>query len=289
MYRYLDLLDDVERLKRAGAETGVIGQTELGFPIPYIFLGRKNKHVLLVAAGVHAREHITCKLVSEQIFEYLLDGTDLKGGIYFVPMLNIDGIRLCQEGPGFIEDEQRKNFLIKVNGGKDFSLWKANANAVDINVNFDAHWGTGEQNLFFPAPFNYVGSHPMSEKETIALAEFTKHIQAQFTVSYHCKGEVIYWRYFQEKERLWRDYRYARFVSAHTGYKLMKQTESSGGFKDWCVETLKIPALTVEVGNDNFQHPFPYSELGDIIKRNKMVPKKIINTLSRENFNVRRG
>jgi len=229
MYRYVDLLGDIERFKKAGVETGVIGQTESGFDIPYVFLGKKSKHTLLVVGGTHAREHITCKLVSEQIYEYLLDETELSGGIYFIPMLNIDGVRLCQEGLDFVTDETRRDFLRRVNGGSgDFSLWKANINAVDINVNFNAHWGTGEQNLFFPAPFNYVGRHPMSEKETAALAEFTKKIGAQFTISYHCKGEVIYWRYFQDKGRLWRDYRFARFVSAHTGYELMKQTNSAG-------------------------------------------------------------
>jgi len=57
-----------------------------------------------------------------------------------------------------------------------------------------------------------------------------------------------------------------------------------GGFKDWCIHVLKIPALTVEVGSDDFPHPFPYSEAESIIEKNKAVPKKIVNTLAREDF-----
>ena len=289
MYRYVDLLDDMEKLENLGAETGFVGETELGFPVPYAFAGKKDGCTVLVVGGTHAREHITCKLVVAQAFECAANFQSLQGGIYFVPMLNIDGVRLCQEGLHFVRDEKRKQFLLKANGGSDdFSLWKANANAVDINVNFDAYWGTGEKNLFFPAPFNYIGKKPMSEKETIAIADFTVKVNAQFAISYHCKGEEIYWRYLQERLRLWRDYRYARFVAAHTGYKLMKQTKSSGGYKDWCVEKLKIPALTVEVGNDRFPHPFPYSELDGIIKKNAAVPRKIVNTLTRDSFFTKR-
>lgn len=36
----------------------------------------------------------------------------------------------------------------------------------------------------------------------------------------------------------------------------MKNTpDSAGGYKDWCVEKLKLPAFTVEVGKDEWKHP----------------------------------
>jgi len=117
MCRYVDLLDDMERLEEMGIEVGLIGETELGFPIPYCFLGKKNEHIVAVVAGTHAREHICRKFVSAMMFDYAANLSQLADGIYFVPMLNIDGVRLCQEGAGFIEAENRRQFLIKVNSG----------------------------------------------------------------------------------------------------------------------------------------------------------------------------
>ena len=74
----------------------------------------------------------------------------LDGGIYFIPMTNPDGVRLAQEGAGFIRNKELKKNLLQINGGPDFSLWKANINGVDLNTNFDARWGQGKRNVFFP-------------------------------------------------------------------------------------------------------------------------------------------
>ena len=79
------------------------------------------------------------------------------------------------------------------NKGKDFSLWKANARGVDLKVNFDAKWGPGKQNVRYPASANYIGSMPFSEPETRALAEFTKEVKPDATISYHTKGGEIYY------------------------------------------------------------------------------------------------
>ena len=283
MYRYRDLISDVKKLSRMGAETGSIGKSVLGQEIPYIFVGRKGGPTLVVVGATHAREHITAKLVAKQALRYAAGDLRLDGGIYFVPMHNPDGVRLCQEGAGFIKDADRRGFLIKANGGSgDFSLWKANAAAVDINVNFDAGWGTGESNLFFPAPFNYVGRAPMSEPETRAVAALIEKTAADYVITYHTKGEILYWQFNQRNMRKWRDYRYARFVSRHTGYRLVGQGKSAGGLKDWCVDVLKIPAVTVETGSDAYGYPYPYSQFDDILKRNLTVPQRMLNTIAKE-------
>ena len=153
---------------------------------------------------------------------------------------------------------------------------------MDINVNFDAGWGTGESNLFFPAPFNYVGRAPMSEPETRAVAALIEKTAADYVITYHTKGEIIYWQFNQRNMRKWRDYRYARFVSRHTGYRLVGQGKSAGGLKDWCVDVLKIPAVTVETGSDAYGYPYPYSQFDDILKRNLTVPQRMLNTIAKE-------
>ena len=174
---------------------------------------------------------------------------------------------------------------MNINEGYDFSLWKANANAVDINVNFDAEWGMGASNVTFPSSANYIGASAMSECETVALAQFTQKTNPDYVISYHAKGEQVFWQFFQEEQTKKRDFRYANFVSKYTGYQLMEQTKSAGGYKDWCVQKLGIPAITVEVGDDKYEHPYPYNQIDDIVAKNLLVPQKMLNTIFKDKQN----
>ena len=281
MFYYKDLLNEVQKFCNHGVETGVVGESELGQVIPYVFVGQKNGNYLIVQAAMHAREHLTA-LVAVCLAKRRVANPNmtLNGGIYFVPMVNPDGVRLCQEGLSWIDDDKRKQYLTQLNGGKtDFSLWKANADGVDLNVNFDAEWGQGKQNVFQPAPQNYVGEFAASAKETQALADFTNRIKPIVTLSYHDKGEELYWRFNQSPRRLERDKRYAQAIASYTKYKLVSGEGSVGGYKDWCVQELGIPAYTVEVGSDEFSHPFPYSQLSNIVKQNEDIPRRVLKNI----------
>lgn len=267
-----------------GVETGIVGESELGQQIPYVFVGQKNGNYMIVQGAIHAREHLTALLVV-CMAKYLVANPNLKldGGVYFVPMTNPDGVRLCQEGADFIADPVRQQNVIALNGGKrDFSLWKANIDGVDLNVNFDAQWGEGKQNVYAPAPQNYVGSAPCSARETRALVEFTERINPCVTLSYHLKGEEIYWQFNQNARRSNRDKRYAEAIAKYTGYKVVTPKGSVGGYKDWCIQSLHIPAYTIEVGSDSFPHPFPYSQLTTILKQNEDIPRRLLNTVVRD-------
>lgn len=284
MFYYKDLINEMQKFCSHGIETGIIGESELGQQIPYVFLGQKNGEYMIVQGAIHAREHLTA-LVVVCLAKYLVanPALALNGGIYFVPMVNPDGVRLCQEGADWITDASRKNIALTLNGGSnDFSLWKANADGVDLNVNFDAKWGSGEQNRFEPAPQNYIGAAPCSAKETQALTEFTNRIKPCVTLSYHLKGEEIYWEFGQSPRRLKRDKRYADAIASYTGYSTVSVRGSAGGYKDWCVETLRIPSYTIEVGSDGFPHPFPYSQLATIVKQNEDLPRRLLNTVVRD-------
>lgn len=57
-------------------------------------------------------------------------------------------------------------------------------------------------------------------------------------------------------------------MSGATGYPLAEAPRSSGGYKDWCVEALRIPAFTVEAGRESFAHPLGFSALSDIVTKN---------------------
>lgn len=283
MFTYSNLLDEVNKFNGVGVETGSIGDSSLGQRTPYIFIGKKGGATLIAQGAIHGREHITALLLVDMA-KHLFKRQDLllNGGIYFVPMSNVDGVRIAQEGLEWIADKKLRQRLIEINGGTDFSLWKSNARAVDVNVNFDARWGKGKQNLFYPSSANYVGKAPNSEVETQNLINFTMAISPNATISYHTKGEQIYWRFNQQKKNLWRDYRLAKAMSICTGYELVDGVGSVGGYKDWCVEKLGISAFTIEVGRDIFPQPYPYAEFEDLLRINKDLPRKVINTIAKD-------
>ena len=122
----------------------------------------------------------------------------------------------------------------------------------------------------------------MCARETQALADFTLLIKPCVTLSYHLKGEEVYWQFNQPSDRLLRDKNYAQSISAYTGYKLVSGEGSVGGYKDWCVQEFGIPSYTVEVGSDNYPHPFPYSQLSAIVKQNEDLPRRLLNTVARD-------
>ncbi len=238
----------------------IIGKSLLGRPIFAFFCGH-GYPVGIVQAGIHAREWITAYLVMEQIRLGLC-----RGGVWFVPLSNPDGALLSSCGIESVPGEWRRRLLISANGDGDFSLWKANAGAVDLNVNFDARWGEGLYNVKFPSSANYIGSAPFSEPESRALRDFTLRVCPQYTVSYHTMGGEIYWRFYQPFLRCLRDKRLACLLSSLTGYPLKEAPGSVGGYKDWCIENRKIPAFTVEVGEG--EHPLGFGALDGILQHN---------------------
>lgn len=235
----------------------IIGQSELKRDIFAMLIGEENVPLGISQAAIHGREFITAYLSEE----FLRRGVK-HGGVWVIPLSNPDGALLSEIGAPSVPEGKRAP-LIKINGGGDFSLWKANAEGVDLNVNFDARWGTGEKNVFAPASENFVGSHPFSAKESIALKEFTLSVKPDFTISWHTKGEEIYWKFFQPPLRAARDKRIAKALSKEIGCPLKESAGSAGGYKDWCVEALKIPAFTVEAGRNSLAHPVGKEHLGE--------------------------
>lgn len=251
-------------------EKKIIGTSCEGRNLYAFFVGKHEKPVGISQYAIHAREWITAYLALAHI------GRGIgRGGVWIVPLVNPDGALLCTEGIGSVTETWRRSFLLRVNGGEDFSLWKANAEAVDLNVNFDARWGTGKRNVTRPAPEGYVGRKPFCTPESLALKDFTYVVRPDFTVSWHTKGEEIYWRFHQPLLRGLRDKRIAKRLSAATGYPLKEAKHSAGGYKDWCVERLKIPAFTVETGSDALSHPLGFSALGGILKQNYHALEKL--------------
>lgn len=241
-------------------EKRVIGTSAEGRNLYAVHIGTFTGPQLISQYAIHAREWVTALLGMTHVRRGVA-----QGGAWVLPLINPDGALLCTEG-AFGAHAAR---LVGINGSGDFSLWKANANAVDLNVNFDARWGTGASNVRTSAPANYIGPSPLSEPETRALAAFTERVSPAATVSWHTKGEVIYWEFHQRGEARRRDLALAEVLAKSTGYPLATAKNSAGGYKDWCIEKRKIPAFTVEVGADSLSHPLGRGAIGGIIARAK--------------------
>jgi hypothetical protein len=282
---YKKLSGGISRLKKT-IPNFAIGKSVCGQEIVCFKLGSGRPKIILQCA-IHAREYITSFMALRHIS--FLSDFRLKGTIYYIPCTNPDGVRLCLDGIKSTPKKYR-NFLVKINKGTDFRLFKANINGVDLNTNFDAKWAQGEQNIGRAAPANFVGRHPNSEPETQALIKFTNQIKPDLTLSYHSKGEVIYYGFDKKIDNLCRflcrrqnrhskEQEYLDTIHKITGYKLIKTKNSTGGYKDWCLFRKNIQSYTIEVGEDILSHPIPLEELNGIYDKNKYLPLALLGVL----------
>ena len=276
---YQELINQIIQLQEEGLNIFNVGKSTLGKNILATHIGDFSGPQIIIQAGIHSREWITTLLLVEQA-RYLHNTEQVKnGGIYFVFLTNPDGVQIALDGIDVVDCEITRNYLISANNGSlDFSRYKANINLVDLNTNFDANWGGGSQNVFCPATENFVGFYPNSEWEVQNLINLTLKNKPLLTISYHSKGNVIYYGFDDESEQnINRDRKIGEALSELTGYPLIFTENSTGGYKDWSIEKLTIPAYTIEIGDENLSHPLGIETLPEIYMRNKDVPLTALN------------
>ena len=258
IYSYHDLTKDMHFLSSSELETGSIGKTVCGRELFFVFfksIANSEKSPVIITGGIHAREHITSYFLVKLIKYFFEAKVNFSQGVYFLPMLNPDGIMLIKDGLKSIP-QKLQPIMESVTKDSKLSLLKANANCVDLNVNFDARWGEGKSNLTHPHFENYIGKKPFSEIETSALRNFTLQKKPSVTFSYHAKGQELYWEFGQQGKGRKQDLKLAKRINRYLKYKLIPDTKTSaGGYKDWCIEKLQIPSFTIEIVNDKHKHP----------------------------------
>ncbi len=253
----------IEFYKNVRTEKKIVGKSLFGRDIFAVKAG-EGRPIGIAQYAIHGREFITAKLAMEQ---YRVGVR--KGSCWFIPLLNPDGCLLSQKGLESVRAEDREYLLSLNEGSTDFSLWKANGRGVDLNVNFDAEWGKGVKNVRRAGRENYIGARAFSESETYALKRFTELIRPDYTLSYHTKGEEIYWYFYQSISDCARDKTLAIALSDETGYPLAHARGSAGGYKDWCIRKFGIPSFTIEVGKEELLHPLGEESLADITEKNR--------------------
>lgn len=269
----MNIIETVERgLVESGGDVFTIGFGVCGNPILCAHRGGYDGRQLIITAAIHARECYTALVALRQASAF--SAANDADGAYFVPLVNPDGAAFFESGETFGNGYLTANIALR-------REWKANADGVDLNTNFDARYGTGKQNKRVRGPSDYIGEYPLSAPESRALVEFTDRIKPAATVSYHCMGGELYWEFFQEGARRERDERIAAAVAEHIGVKKVNgDLGSAGGYKDHCISALKIPALTIELISQG-SHPFAPEELTADIEKNADLPRLLLELLAR--------
>lgn len=289
LYNSLTSRYAVEDLKRRYPflETGSIGTSVMGRPIPYLVIGTGSTQVFY-NASFHANENITTGILLKFAEDYArayAEGTDLYGvtarelfssyRLYLVPMVNPDGVDLVngllKSGPYY---GQAKTISASYPGIPFPNGWKANIDGVDLNLQFPAGWEQARaikaaQGYTSPAPRDYVGSAPLTAPESAAVYRFTRAHDFSLILAYHTQGEVIYWKYLDYEPE--RSYEIAQYFGKVSGYAVEETPSASGyaGYKDWFIQEYDRPGYTIEAGLG--ENPLPASQFDLIYEANKGI------------------
>lgn len=263
------LQSELEGLKTI-TDCKVFGKSTLGADLLSFSLG-SGKCVLLVQGGIHAREYITSFLCIE-LAKYLACFRFEKR-VVFVPLSNPDGVKICLKGASWIADKNRRGLIKNILRKSGRKRFKANANGVDLNVNFDCHWGEGKSNQNSAPDFaNYIGRAPNSEVEVQSLIALTRKLSPKIVLSFHSKGRVFYYGFKgQDRKKLATQRAFVKLLARETGYKPLFTKRSAGGYKDYCIMKLNILGFTIEVGDNKIPHPIGTKNLHKIFREIKDI------------------
>lgn len=291
-YTYEQMLTDFKELTTwypDYTELHLIGRSVDGRRIYALKLGKGKEEVFLNGSH-HAREHMTTNVLMEMIDSYAyayqqnhtIDGYKVrnmldKTSIWFVPMVNPDGVTLVQKGHKSAKNPSK---VLKLNkNSTNFSAWKANIRGVDLNRQYPADWKNICCDPGKPGPNNYKGPKPLSEPEAQALYNFTLEHTFKNAAAYHSSGRIIYWHFKQGWTNTKRDKALAMKISKKTGYSLVpaQRNPSGGGYTDWFIQSQKRPGFTPEISPYVGNRPVPLKNFDQVWKENYSIGLLLAN------------
>lgn len=288
VYTYEKMTKDIQQLAKDYPDLVAyhsVGKTAYGRDIWAMKIG-KGESTLLVTGAQHAREWMTTILTMHMANKYVaayetnqsIQGYDVKKvldetTIWFMPMVNPDGVTLQQKGLAAFPQKDHPKLLKMNDGSKDFTRWKANAQGIDPNRNYDVDWKKIQNSPTNPSWRNHKGAKPGQIAEVKAVMKLVDEVNPEMILDYHSSGEVLFWDYKINYKNKQRDRVISNKVASMTGYSLMfAQNRATGSLTDWFMYRFDKPALTPEVGKFAGQTNVPLQEFDRIWKQNAAVP-----------------
>jgi hypothetical protein len=229
-------------------------------------INHKTKPSILFTGGIHAREDFSVMLCMKMIdyyCRYYSEGKDFEGydvskivdtvDLFFVPVANPDGLNIVHHG---IEASSNYETLKTMTiWGEDHTFWKANANGIDLNKNFDdGNWEirTCVPGTEIPCSDRFKGFSANSEPETLALVNFCNENHFSLMVTYHCSGNCTFWAdsgthgMFKGLDEKIMDELNKKYIYRKT--KVSMDPKIYGcGFENWFRARIKRPAFCIEL------------------------------------------
>ena len=259
--------------------------TAFGRPVWSLTIGTGDRKVLYSAAH-HANEWITTPVLLKFV-EELAAAMDSGGKLYgvearniakaatihTVPMVDPDGVDLVTGAieQGTLEYEAARRLGDNYPNIPFPDGWKANLLGVDLNLQYPAGWLRAREIKFSqgytkPGPRDYVGRSPLSQRESIALAEYTREVDPALVLAYHTQGKEIYWQFGNYEvpgaRALGEEFaRLSGYALAETPYE-----SSFAGYKDWFIQDFRRPGYTLEAGSG--VNPLPLEQFDEIYRDN---------------------
>lgn len=263
----------------------VIGNSQMDKNLYSIVFGKGGNKVIYVA-GTHANEWITVPVLMkyiEDISEAYLNNQNIYGynardifktsSIYFVPMLNPDGIDLVINGidsAGVYTNTVQK-IAASYPNIRFPSGWKANIMGIDINLQFPANWDRAKEIKFSQgftsaAPRDFVGDFPLEAPEALAIYDYIINNNFNVLLTYHSQGEVIYYKYLDYNPEKAEELGIKLANSSGYSLEITPYESSFAGLKDWFIFKYNKPGYTIEVGSGI--NPLPISQFDKIYNDN---------------------
>ena len=290
VYTYEQMKADISQLAQMYPgilSVSSIGASELNRDIPVLRIGNEDaKYHVLFQGAIHGREHMTAWLLMALTNYWLANDIQTYGDMcyHIIPMVNPDGVTISQTGTlsaqqeSIYQQDKEKGYTT-LDKAAYAALWKANALGTDLNRNFPAGWESITARDTASSE-KYRGSSVFSAAESQCLRDYTLRYAFDATISYHANGSLIYYEYGSDESVNKESQNLAEAVEDVTGYPLEESSSVDGaGYKDWAIDYLGIPSLTIEVGCEDT--PLAQRELYSIFVRNRSVMPEVARWLQK--------
>lgn len=309
---YSQMMEYLKRLEKQFEdliEMEIIGKSLDNRDIVLVKLG-KGDTLIHINGSMHARERITTNIILKNIEDYCnayrnnssISGYNVKElldqvTIYYVPMVNPDGVDYTISGKASIRDPLLKSNIDSIyhspqtGWNHTSNRWKANIRGVDLNRQWNSGWN---KNLKYdpgkPADAYYKGPEPLSEPEAQAIYQLSIENPFMIHVAYHTQGKIFYWYKNQTGTLYEQSLNISKKIANLTGFKAYPSLnykgyfESYAGYTDWTIEELKKPGFTMEFATNpysekNFDEIYkPAKALGLLFAREALNLKSVYNT-----------